>query len=106
MRLLRREDPGFAEACYGRIFNARRPLERTPAAVACPRSDEEVVRAVDRHRAWVHGHMGRIAEQVGEGLYIGDSDFTRRADRFLAEANAARLAQLRGRHDPDGVFSG
>src|SRR3954470_13225673 len=59
----------------------------------------------DRHRAWVHGHMGRIAEHVGEGLYIGDSDFTCRPDRFLAEANAARLAELRGTHDPDGVFS-
>ena len=31
----------------------------------------------ERHRAWVHGHLARLAEEVGEGLYVGDSDFTR-----------------------------
>ena len=42
----------------------------------------------ERHRVWVHGHHARLAEQVGEGVYVGDSDFTRRPDRFLLEDNA------------------
>ena len=41
----------------------------------------------ERHRDWVHGHHARLAE-VGEGVYLGDSDFSRRPDRFLADANA------------------
>src|SRR6478736_6654511 len=54
MKFVRRDDPGFADACFGRIFNARRPLERTLAAVACPRCDDDVVRAVRlaRERGW------------------------------------------------------
>ena len=42
----------------------------------------------ERHRAWVHGHHARLAE-IGDGVYVGDSDFTRRPDRFLAEDNRA-----------------
>jgi FAD/FMN-containing dehydrogenase len=58
----------------------------------------------ERHRSWVHGHHARLAEQVGEGVYVGDSDFTRRPDRFLLEDNAARLEAIRANRDPDGVF--
>jgi FAD/FMN-containing dehydrogenase len=58
----------------------------------------------ERHRAWVHGHFARLAEEVGRGLYIGDSDFSRRPDRFMADANLQRLAELRAARDPDGVF--
>ena len=58
----------------------------------------------ERHRSWVHGHHARLAEQVGEGVYVGDSDFTRRPDRFLLEDNAQRLAAIRAQRDPDGVF--
>jgi FAD/FMN-containing dehydrogenase len=57
----------------------------------------------ERHRDWVHGHTARLAE-VGEGVYVGDSDFSRRPDRYLADVNAARLAQIRATRDPDGVF--
>jgi FAD/FMN-containing dehydrogenase len=58
----------------------------------------------ERHRSWLHGHFGRLAAEVGEGLYIGDSDFGRRPDRFLAAANARRLEDIRAARDPDGVF--
>jgi FAD/FMN-containing dehydrogenase len=58
----------------------------------------------ERHRGWVHGHHARLAEAVGRGVYIGDSDFSRRPDRFMADANRLRLEQIRGERDPDGVF--
>src|SRR5689334_21154144 len=44
-------DPAFDEAVYGRIFNARRP-DRVPAAVALPRSDDDVIAAVQLAREW------------------------------------------------------
>ena len=58
----------------------------------------------ERHRAWVHGHHARLSEAVGEGLYIGDSDFGRRPDRFMAEDHFRRLGEIRAARDPDGVF--
>jgi FAD/FMN-containing dehydrogenase len=58
----------------------------------------------ERHRSWVHGHHARLAERVGAGLYVGDSDFGRRPDRYLAEPNERRLAEIRAARDPDGVF--
>ena len=58
----------------------------------------------ERHRAWVHGQHARLAEQVGEGLYIGDSDFSQRPDRFMAPDNFSRLQEIRVARDPDGVF--
>ncbi len=58
----------------------------------------------ERHRSWVAGHMGRIAENVGKGVYLGDTDFTRRSDRFMAPDNFRRLQQIRADRDPDGRF--
>jgi FAD/FMN-containing dehydrogenase len=58
----------------------------------------------ERMRDWVHGHHARLAAEVGEGVYIGDSDFTRRPDRYLSHAHAARLAEVRRARDPNGVF--
>ena len=40
----------------------------------------------DRHRDWVVRHTNRLAA-VGKGVYLGDTDFTRRADRFLSDEN-------------------
>ena len=57
----------------------------------------------ERHRAWVVDHAKRLAK-LGKGVYLGDTDFTRRPDRFLSEANFARLEQLRSQRDPDGLF--
>jgi FAD/FMN-containing dehydrogenase len=55
----------------------------------------------EAHRDWVHGHHRRLAE-VGEGVYVGDSDFSRRPDRFIAEDNLRRLREINARRDPDG----
>jgi FAD/FMN-containing dehydrogenase len=45
-----REQPGFAEAAYGRIFNGRKP-DRVPAAVAQPETAGDVGEAVRLARA-------------------------------------------------------
>ena len=58
----------------------------------------------EQQRDWVHGRHAALAEQVGEGLYIGDSDFSRRPDRFMADANRLRLEEIRAARDPDGRF--
>jgi FAD/FMN-containing dehydrogenase len=57
----------------------------------------------ERHRTWVVDHTRRLAE-LGAGVYLGDTDFTRRADRFLSEANFRRLEEIRACRDPDGRF--
>ena len=51
----------------------------------------------------MHVHTARLAE-VGNGCYVGDSDFTRRPDRFLAPENLRRLAEIRAHRDPVGRF--
>jgi FAD/FMN-containing dehydrogenase len=56
----------------------------------------------ERHRTWVHDHMGRIAAVEGRGVYLGDTDFTRRPDRFLSPAAYARLEEIRAARDPEG----
>jgi FAD/FMN-containing dehydrogenase len=53
---------------------------------------------------WVVGHTRSLAAAVGKGVYLGDTDFTRRPDRFVSEANFARLGEIRRRRDPDGLF--
>jgi FAD/FMN-containing dehydrogenase len=58
----------------------------------------------EQHRAWLHGHIGRLSETVGEGVYVGDSDFARRPDRFMAADNFRRLEAVRADRDPDGLF--
>ena len=60
----------------------------------------------ERHRSWVHGRTAELAAQVGEGVYVGDSDFTRRPDRFIAQRNLERLEEIRRTRDPDGLFVG
>ena len=57
----------------------------------------------DRHRDWVVRHTNRLAA-IGKGVYLGDTDFTRRADRFLSDENFRRLQEIRARRDPDGLF--
>jgi FAD/FMN-containing dehydrogenase len=72
------------------------PYLATYAIWADPADDE-------RHRDWVLRHTQRLAE-LGKGVYLGDTDFTRRPDRFLAAENFARLEMIRAQRDPDGVF--
>ena len=57
----------------------------------------------ERHRDWVLDHTMRLAT-LGKGVYLGDTDFTRRPDRFLTEENFKRLEEIRARRDPEGRF--
>jgi FAD/FMN-containing dehydrogenase len=57
----------------------------------------------ERHHRWVVDHTARLAA-LGKGVYLGDTDFTRRPDRFLSEENFTRLEEIRARRDPDGRF--
>ncbi|MBS1844749.1 MAG: FAD-binding oxidoreductase [Actinobacteria bacterium] len=54
-------------------------------------------------REWTHAAGTRFAE-VGHGVYLGDTDFTRRCDRFMTDENYARFLEIRSRRDPDGLF--
>ena len=40
------DDEDFATACFGRVFNARRPQDRSPAAVLMAESEQDVVEGV------------------------------------------------------------
>ena len=82
--------PDMAFSVEGRAYIATYAIWSDPA-------DDE------RHRSWVAGHTARLAE-LGKGVYLGDTDFTRRSDRFLAPANFERLEAIRAERDPDGRF--
>jgi FAD/FMN-containing dehydrogenase len=83
--------PDMAFSIEGRAYLA------TYAIWADPADDE-------RHRDWVVGHTRRLAAAAGKGVYLGDTDFTRRPDRFLSDANFRRLEEIRRRRDPDRLF--
>ena len=57
-----------------------------------------------RYTEWVHRRTAGLAAH-GAGVYLGDTDFTRRNDRFLADAAYRRLAEIRASRDPDGRFA-
>ena len=59
----------------------------------------------DAHRAWLAGAMADL-EPVTVGQYLGDSDLAHRQVRVLSDEAWARLEEIRGRRDPDGVFVG
>jgi hypothetical protein len=52
----------------------------------------------------VHERTAEIARH-GSGVYLGDTDFTRRQDRFLSEANYRRLEEIRANRDPYWLFA-
>jgi FAD/FMN-containing dehydrogenase len=58
----------------------------------------------ERHSDWVVRRMQSLASSVGTGVYLGDTDFTRRPDRFVSEASFRRLEEIRRRRDPDRLF--
>jgi FAD/FMN-containing dehydrogenase len=58
----------------------------------------------EKYRTWVHARTADLARH-GAGVYLGDTDFTRRQDRFLSDANYRRLARIRAERDPSGVFA-
>lgn len=84
------ELPDMAFSVEGNVYVA------TYAIWSDPSEDE-------RYREWVHRRIGAIAE-TGAGVYLGDTDFTRRPDRFLTDTNFERLEALREKWDPDGRF--
>jgi FAD/FMN-containing dehydrogenase len=55
---------------------------------------------------FVHGWTAELAAKFGKGVYLGDSDFTRRPDRFVSDENFERLQALRLEWDPDRRFCG
>ena len=58
-----------------------------------------------RHTDWVHRRMAALASAQGAGVYLGDTDFTRRQDRFLSDDAYRRLAAIRAERDPSGRFA-
>jgi hypothetical protein len=53
----------------------------------------------------VHGRTAALAAAHGSGVYLGDTDFTRRQDRFLSDEAYRRLAAVRASRDPSGRFA-
>ncbi len=58
-----------------------------------------------RYAEWVHSRTAALAGAYGAGVYLGDTDFTRRQDRFLSDDAYRRLAAVRARRDPSGRFA-
>jgi FAD/FMN-containing dehydrogenase len=83
--------PDMAFSIEGRAYLATYAIWSDPA-------DDE------RHDDWVVGRTRSLAASVGKGVYLGDTDFTRRPDRFVSEASFRRLEEIRRRRDPDGLF--
>jgi len=59
----------------------------------------------DRYRAWVHDRTADIARNGGVGVYLGDTDFTGRNDRFLSPEHYVRLEEIRAKRDPQRRFA-
>jgi FAD/FMN-containing dehydrogenase len=57
-----------------------------------------------RHSDWVHGQTAGLAAH-GNGVYLGDTDFTRRHDRFLSDDAFRGLTAIRAERDPSGRFA-
>jgi FAD/FMN-containing dehydrogenase len=85
------ERPDMAFSVEGNVYVA------TYAIWPDPDDDE-------RYREWVHARIGEIAAAGDGGVYLGDTDFTRRPVRFLSAENFARLQELRAKWDPEGRF--
>ena len=58
-----------------------------------------------RYSGWVHRRTAELAGACGSGVYLGDTDFTRRQDRFMSDGAYRRLAAIRAERDPGGRFA-
>ena len=67
MRLIWPTEPEFSEACYASIFNARHPLERTPAAVLQATSEQDVIDGVRLARE----HGWQVSVRAGGHSWAG-----------------------------------
>ena len=57
-----------------------------------------------RYLDWVHRQTAALAAH-GSGVYLGDTDFTRRQDRFVSDDAYRRLTAIRAERDPSGRFA-
>jgi FAD/FMN-containing dehydrogenase len=57
-----------------------------------------------RYLDWVHRRTAALAAH-GSGVYLGDTDFTRRQDRFVSDDAYRRLTAIRAERDPSGRFA-
>jgi FAD/FMN-containing dehydrogenase len=58
----------------------------------------------ERFAEFVHSRTDELATMGGAGVYLGDTDFVRRSDRFLSDDNYRRLLDIRAQRDPEGRF--
>jgi hypothetical protein len=102
-------DAGFAEAAVGELWNKRQP-SRHPQVIVHVSDEQDVVAAVRFARA--HGlkvavrgggHNWCCPSRRDNGLLIDLSNLNVVRLSF-APANWQRLAELRQKHDPDGLF--
>lgn len=56
-----------------------------------------------RCRQWLLDQMKGM-EPISDGQYLGDSDFTARAAKFVSDENWKRLGEVRAKYDPLGLF--
>ncbi len=87
-----RELPDMAFSVEGNVYVATYLIYSDPA-------DDEA------YRTRVHERTAAIARDGGVGVYLGDTDFTRRPDRFLTDENFARLEAIRAERDPSRMFA-
>ncbi|WP_426560607.1 FAD-binding oxidoreductase [Angustibacter sp. McL0619] len=87
-----RQLPDMAFSVQGNVYVATYLIYRDEA-------DDE------RYRSRVHRQTAAIAAAGGVGVYLGDTDFTRRQDRFLTDEKLVRLEGIRAERDPDGRFA-
>jgi FAD/FMN-containing dehydrogenase len=61
--------------------------------------------AADDHRfALWPGERMREMEHLSSGIQLADENLAERPDRFLTDANRAKLDEIRAKWDPDGIF--
>jgi FAD/FMN-containing dehydrogenase len=87
----RRDLPDMAFSVEAEVYIATYTIYTDPADDA-------------RYSEWVHRRTAELAVH-GAGVYLGDTDFTRRNDRFLSEEAYRRLAKIRAGRDPAGRFA-
>jgi FAD/FMN-containing dehydrogenase len=88
----RRDLPDMAFSVEANVYLATYAIYTDPADDA-------------RYEDWVHRRTAELAAAHGAGVYIGDTNFTRRQDRFLSDESYRRLAAIRAARDPEGRFA-
>ena len=87
----RRDLPDMAFSVEAEVYIATYAIYTDPADDA-------------RYSEWVHHRTAELAVH-GVGVYLGDTNFTQRQDRFLSDAAYRRLGAIRAERDPTGRFT-